>query len=42
MDEAQFRRAIMLISLSRLAGTVLAQALLLPAAQLIALIANNV
>lgn len=40
--EAEFRRAIMLISLSRLAGTLLAQALLLPAAQLIALVANHV
>jgi hypothetical protein len=42
VGEAQFRRAIVLISLSRLAGTVLAQLLLLPAAQLIALIANDV
>ena len=40
--EADFRRAIMLISLSRLAGTILAQALLLPAALLIAYVAVHV
>ena len=39
VDEADFRRAITFISLSRLAGTVLAQALLLPAAALIAYVA---
>src|SRR3546814_912453 len=39
VDEADFRRAITFISLSRLAGTVLAQALLLPAAALIAWVA---
>lgn len=42
VGEADFRRAIALISLSRLAGTVLAQALLLPAALLIALVAVHV
>ena len=36
---ADFRRAITFISLSRLAGTILAQALLLPAAALIAYVA---
>lgn len=40
--EADFRRAITLISLSRLAGTILAQALLLPAALLIAFVAVHV
>jgi len=39
VDEADFRRAITFISLSRLAGTILAQALLLPAAALIAYVA---
>lgn len=39
VDEAEFRRAITFISLSRLAGTILAQALLLPAAMLIAWVA---
>ena len=39
VDEAEFRRAITFISLSRLAGTILAQALLLPAALLIAAVA---
>ena len=39
VDEADFRRAITFISLSRLAGTILAQALLLPAAMLIAWVA---
>ena len=39
VDEADFRRAITLISLSRLAGTILAQFLLLPAALLIAYVA---
>ena len=42
VGEAVFRRTITLISLSRLAGTILAQVLLLPAALLIAFIANNV
>ncbi|PZQ22285.1 MAG: DUF2837 domain-containing protein [Sphingopyxis macrogoltabida] len=42
LDEADFRRAITYISLSRLAGTVLAQALLLPAAMLIAFVAVHV
>ena len=42
VGEAAFRRTITLISLSRLAGTILAQVLLLPAALLIAFIANNV
>lgn len=41
-SEALFRRTVAWISLSRLAGTLLAQALLLPAAGLIALIANHV
>lgn len=42
VGEANFRRAITLISISRLVGTVLAQMLLLPAAMLIAYIAVNV
>lgn len=42
VDQASFRRAISLISYSRLAGTVLAQVLLLPAAMLIAYIAVHV
>jgi hypothetical protein len=42
VSEAMFRRTIVWISLSRLAGTVLAQVLFLPAAQLVALIANYV
>jgi hypothetical protein len=42
MTEASFRRAILWISLSRLAGTLLAQALFLPAAHLIADIARLV
>ncbi|WP_033073814.1 lipid II flippase Amj family protein [Sphingopyxis sp. MWB1] len=42
VGEGDFRRAIMLISLSRLAGTILAQLLLLPAAMLIALVAVHV
>ncbi len=42
VDESDFRRAITFISLSRLAGTMLAQALLLPAAKLIALVAVHV
>ena len=42
VDEADFRRAITFISLSRLAGTILAQALLLPAAMLIAWVAVHV
>jgi len=39
IDEAIFRRTIVWISLSRLAGTLLAQAVFLPAAQLIAWVA---
>ena len=39
---ALFRRTIAWISLSRLVGTLLAQALFLPSAQLVALIANHV
>ena len=42
VSEALFRRTIVWISFSRLAGTLLAQALFLPAARLIALIANHV
>ena len=42
VDEADFRRAITFISLSRLAGTILAQALLLPAATLIAYVSVHV
>jgi hypothetical protein len=42
VSEALFRRTIVWISLSRLAGTLLAQALFLPAAQLVALVANYV
>ena len=42
VGEGDFRRAITLISLSRLAGTILAQLLLLPAAMLIAFIAVHV
>ena len=42
VDEGDFRRAITFISLSRLAGTVLAQALLLPAATLIAYVSVHV
>ena len=42
VDEGDFRRAITFISLSRLAGTILAQVLLLPAASLIALVAVHV
>ena len=42
LSEAVFRRTIIWISLSRLAGTILAQALFLPAAHLVALIANYV
>lgn len=42
VSEALFRRTIVWISLSRLAGTVLAQVLFLPSAQLVALIANHV
>ncbi len=42
VSEATFRRTILWISLSRLAGTLLAQALLLPAAMLIALVARIV
>lgn len=41
-SEALFRRTIVWISLSRLAGTILAQVLLLPAAHAIAWIANYV
>lgn len=42
VSEALFRRTIVWISLSRLAGTILAQVLFLPAAQAIAWIANFV
>ncbi len=42
VSEALFRRTIVWISFSRLAGTILAQALFLPSARLIALIANHV
>ena len=42
VSEALFRRTIVWISLSRLAGTVLAQVLFLPSAYLVALIANHV
>lgn len=42
VSEAEFRRAVTLISYSRLVGTVLAQLLLLPAAMLIAYIAVHV
>ena len=42
VDEADFRRAITFISLSRLAGTILAQALLIPAATLIAWVSVHV
>ena len=42
VSEAMFRRTIVWISLSRLAGTILAQVLFLPAAQLVAAIANYV
>lgn len=42
IDEPLFRRTIVWISLSRLAGTLLAQAVFLPAAMLVAWIANYV
>ncbi len=42
VSEALFRRTIVWISFSRLVGTLLAQVLLLPAAQLVAWIANYV
>ncbi len=42
MDEASFRKVIVWVSLSRLAGTMAAQALFLPAAMAIAWIANYV
>jgi hypothetical protein len=42
VQEAMFRRTIVWISLSRLAGTLLAQALLLPAAAAVAWVANYV
>lgn len=42
VSQSDFRQAIMLISISRLAGTILAQALLLPSALLIAFIADHV
>ncbi len=42
VSEAMFRRTIVWISLSRLAGTILAQVLFLPAAQAVAWIANFV
>ena len=41
-DEATFRRTIVWISFSRLGGTLLAQAVFLPSAQLIAWVANHV
>lgn len=41
-DEATFRRTIVWISFSRLAGTLLAQVLFLPAARLVAWVANFV
>lgn len=42
VSEALFRRTIVWISFSRLAGTLLAQLLFLPSARLVALIANYV
>lgn len=42
VSEPLFRRTIVWISFSRLAGTLLAQVLFLPAAQLVAVIANHV
>ena len=42
VSEALFRRTIVWISLSRLAGTLLAQALFLPSAQVIAWLATYV
>ena len=42
VSEALFRRTIVWISFSRLAGTMLAQLLFLPSAQLIAWVANYV
>ncbi len=42
ISEAAFRSTIVWISFSRLAGTLLAQALFLPSAMLIAWIANYV
>jgi hypothetical protein len=42
VSEAAFRRVIVWISVSRLAGTVLAQALFLPAAQAVAWVSNYV
>jgi hypothetical protein len=42
IDEPLFRRTVVWISVSRLAGTMLAQAFFLPAASLIAVIANHV
>ncbi len=42
VSEALFRRTILWISVSRLAGTLLAQAALLPSAMAIAWIANYV
>ena len=42
VSEAVFRRTIIWISLSRLVGTILAQVLFMPAAQLVAWIANYV
>lgn len=42
VSEALFRRTIVWISLSRLAGTLLAQLLFLPAAQAVAWVANHV
>ncbi|RPF72256.1 lipid II flippase Amj family protein [Aurantiacibacter spongiae] len=42
VSQADFRRTITAISLSRLAGTILAQALFLPAAMLVAVVANMI
>lgn len=42
VGEAMFRRTIIWISFSRLAGTLLAQLLFLPSAQAIAWVANHV
>jgi hypothetical protein len=38
--EARFRRSVVLLATSRLVGTLLAQALLIPAARLIAIVAE--
>lgn len=42
VSDSAFRRTIVWISLSRLAGTILSQALFLPATQLVTKIANHV